>query len=425
MQVLDRSNKRKEGGLRIVTKRMNAMVVLGLAATLVVSTHGVAAPGDGISVGSWVVHPGVNGDVAYDSNVYRSNGETKDDIFFEPEFQITVSSSKEATLMALDATAFLGRRIYASESDMDFTSFGDILRFKYGQADSFRFSIWQSFRKTSDSDTHVNDLPASEMLMSLAPDIRASYAEREINQIGAAINTPVTDKFGLGLGYCFSALDYGDDVPVGLDASAHVGKAKGTYELTDATSMFVDFRYGIESQDDSDGDAKRLTCRIGAETASSDKLTYNAGVGAQRFELPAGDVRNSFSFDVSASYLATERIVVRCGANNGSQLSLLYNSNGLDYIGGWAALSYIYDLTMTFTAGANYRRENYIDPVSIGGSSAERDDDSVGVNVRVDYATPTKWLKVHGAVSMEDVSSNIDGLDYSDMRVVLGANVTY
>ena len=92
----------------------------------------------------------------------------------------------------------------------------------------------------------------------------------------------------------------------------------GRYLATDHTSVFLDLCYGVQTQEDLDDQAESLASRVGVVLFGSDKLTYNAGVGVLGYSLPGESSKSEFNFDVSVKYLATEKIAIRCGANNGS-----------------------------------------------------------------------------------------------------------
>jgi len=402
----------------------------GLSLSLLVPVMGISGPGDGIAVGDWLLHPSLKADATFDSNVYKTDEDTTSDTFLTPEVSISVASPDDISIWAVEAAAFLSRREYLSEDDLSFTTYGDTIRVEYGERDRWQFGVLQSYRKLTDDDSHAVDLTLtgmSDVSPAVIEDIHVLSAERGINQLAATLDVPVSDKVVLGLGAGFSSVAYeGDnDAKSEFDTEGYLGRVRGRYLATDHTSVFLDVWYGIQTQEDLDDQAESLASRIGIELFGTDKLTYNVGLGVLGYALPDESSESAFSFDVSAKYLATEKIVIVCGANNGSQLSALYAANGVDYVSGWASAAYSFRPTTVFSLRATYRHDEYINPVNVGGSPVDRNDDRVEGAARVDYKTPADWMKVYGQASYAVVDSSVDGLNYDDVRAVLGVDLCY
>jgi hypothetical protein len=78
-----------------------------------------------------------------------------------------------------------------------------------------------------------------------------------------------------------------------------------------------------------------------------------------------------------------------------------------------------------YSARGIYRTDDYLDPVSNGGIMIDRKDERVEGHIRVDYIIPSNALRFFLEFSEEFVDSNMDSVDYTDTRVILGVSVRY
>jgi len=386
----------------------------------------MADPGQGIAVGTWLLVSYVDVNITHDSNVYKTRENEIEDTFVEPELGLRFSSSSKPTRMSLLGNLFYSRREYASEDDQFFDTFGDSVSFQYGTEETCQIELIQSFRRLKDNDRHASDIEDSSLSADMVQDIHTLSAQRDVHQAGVAVARDVTDKVDLRVSYRFSDTTYDQDEFLDLDG--HLGRAEAAYLMTDKSSAFLSLGYGIQNQEGTDGSAESLTARLGLETERTSKLNYKAAAGIERYKRPteSGDESTySFNFEASASWFATQKITLRCGGQNGAQLSSFYRGNGLEYVSGWAGAGYRWSPSVTLSARGIYRQDDYLDPVPNGESTIDREDKRAEGHARIDYVAPSNELRLYLEVSQEYVDSNIDSVDYVDTRVILGTTVRY
>jgi len=409
--------------MKTIAQRMLSMVI-GIS---LLSTGAVLAdPGQGVAVGTWALSPYVDLNITHDSNVHKTRDGEIADTFVEPELGLRFSSSSEPMLMSLLGNLFYSRREYASEDDLSFDTFGDSVSFQYGTEETCQIELIQSFRRLKDNDRHASDIEDSSLSADMVQDIHTLSAQRDVHQAGVAVARNATDKIDLRVSYRFADTTY--DKNEFLDLDGHLGRVEAAYLMTDRSSAFLNVGYGLQNQEGTDGSAKRVTARLGLETKGTEKLTYKAAGGVQRYTRPtkSGDEStDAFSFEASASWFATEQVTLRCGGQNGTQRSSFYSGNGLDYISGWAGVGYRWSPRITLSARGVYRQDDYLDPVAVGDGTIDRKDERAEGHARIDHVAPSNALRLYLEVSQEYVDSNIDSVDYEDTRVILGATVRY
>ncbi len=405
------------------------MLRIRLSATVISLLAPLAAsadPGDGIGVGSWLLSPYIDINATYDSNVYKTRDNEIADTFFEPEFGLRMSSSTETNLLTLRGNAFMSRREYSSESSQDFSSWGDNLSLQYGRPEHFTIEGIQSFRHVQDYDRHASDMESSGLSESMVQDIHTLSAERNINQIGLGATRRLTDKTELTLGYRYCDVLYANDQFLDLDGQ--VGQIDAAYLMTDKTAAFLSLHGGIQNQEGTDGSATYAIARLGATTRGSDKMAYNAGAGIEHYTRPVASGNESFdtfNFNVTADWYVTEKVTLRCGGLNGTQLSSFYEGNGLNYVSGWAGAGYRWKPSTILSVRGIYRRDSYLDPVPDGNTTIDRADTRIEAHARIDYTAPANFLKLYFEASLDIADSNINTADYVDKRIMVGAELLY
>lgn len=398
-----------------------------------------AGPGDGLAIGSCVFSPYLALNLTADSNVYKDPENEVSDTFFEPELGLRFSSSAQTNLLSLRGNVFYADRSYSQEKTEDFNSYGDSLDFRYGDGRRSMLQLVQSYRNVDDLDRHAADLDSSALSMQLVEDNNTLDTPRDINQFGALASRRMTDKLELGLSYRYSGVNYDDNppppdesqelvVPPGLNLDEHVVQFDGALGLTDKTDAILKLKQGLQYQEGTDGSADYTTARIGLKTQGSDKLVYNVEAGVQRFARPP-DIDDeghvSFNFSGSVDWFVTEKLTFRCGAYNGTQFSAFYLGNALDYVSGWAGMGYRWNPNTTFSVRAVYREDDYIDPVMFENQSRDRYDKRVEGHARIDYLMPISVLRLYVEATYDEVDSNLEHLDYTDERLMVGAILRY
>jgi hypothetical protein len=397
---------------------MNRTVIAAMMGLALISTA-KAEPGNGIHAGPWTFSPYASLRETYDSNVDKTPVNKLDDFFLDSEAGLKMGYSAYA--IDFSGLGFLGNRNYSDLTDKDFTSGGEILKFKQGTHDTFVIEADQTFRRVEDADLHGNEAA----VLGVSPDSvldSSSTGRRDINNVGVSVGRDLTDKMVLDVGYRFDDVNYSD--PTIYDIQNHIGQAEGAYRLTEKTDSLVTMQAGMQDNGVISDPANYYIGRVGLKTRGTDKVIFKGGVGVQLYERPSADDITSFNYDLSASWIATEKITLQAGGRNGTVLSSLYTDNGSEYNTVWAGASYRVIPTIILSANASYRQDDYLDPVAVQGGTKDRTDKGTGVGARVDYLTPAKFLKLYTEAQYQNVESTISPT-YDETRIMLGMKLQY
>jgi hypothetical protein len=372
------------------------------------------APGSGV-----MVSPFVGGSVTHDSNVGNAAANEQSDTYLDG----TLGVRGGYTGYALDVSGlgFLSRRSYNDFNDLNFTTFGDVLKVKNGTRDQFVIEVDQSFRRVEDVDHYGAEAAVGGISPDSALDA-SSLSKRDINHAGVSVGRNLTDKTELDLGYRFDSLNY-DDARF-YDLISHYVQAEPAYRMTDKTAGILTLKYGLQKNDTLDETADYSAARIGLKTLGTDKLTFKAGGGVQNFEYGTDNSKKtSFNYDGTAFWAATEKILFQAGGRNGMQLSSFYADNGSEFLIVWAGVAWRMQPSVTMSAAVSYREDDYLVPVQEGGVLVDRLDKGVGYRVRAEYHTPAEGMKLYAEVLQEKVDSNV--ADYDKTRAGVGVVLAY
>lgn len=373
------------------------------------------------------------------SNVYKDRTNAIQDTFIEPELGLRVSSSSETNRFTLLGTFFLSRREYNREKNRNFTTYGDSAILRGGDGRRTKLELIQAYRHLDDNDRHASDFESSELAGEMVQDSNTLDLERDAVQFGGNIARRFTDKLELALSYRYAGVTYENlthdrldpkqlGVPEGLDLDGHIVQLDGALGLTDKTDVFLTLRQGFQYQEYIDDPADLTTLRLGLKSAGSDKLVYNAGAGMERYHRPpevSDEEILSFNFTGSVDWFLTEKFTIRGGGYNGTQMSSFYEGNGLEYISGWVGLGYRWKPSTTFSVRGIYRQDDYLDPVTHNGVTVDRLDERLNAHARVDVVTRNSFLRVYLEGTYDEVISNLDFVEYVDLRFIIGASVRY
>lgn len=399
----------------------------GASFSLVAALAALAGPGQGIGVGSWVFRPYVNANATYDSNVFKTRNDEIADTFLEPEVGLRLSSSTETNRLSLRANAYHSWREYLQESEANFRNFGENVTVLYGNPERFSVEGIQSFRQVEDNDRHASDIESSGLSESMIQDIHTLSARRDVAQMGVGVSRWFTEKSDLAVLYRYSSVAYEDETTF-LDLEGHAAQLEAAYFVTEKSAAYLSLHQGLQQQERTSDDATVTTLRLGARTRGSEKVSYKIGAGVERYVRPDAiddSASRSFNFDGSIEWYVSEKVTVRVGGYNGTQLSSFYEGNGLTYLSGWAGAGYRWTRSLTFSVRAIYREDDYLDRVAYEDGLIDRKDQRFECHGRLDYNAPSDCLKLYLEASYDFVDSNIDPVDYDDTRLIAGAEFIY
>lgn len=396
-------------------KRVIINMMMGIA---LISSAG-AEPGSGLHTGPWALSPYANLRETYNSNVGKVPANKQDDFFFDSEAGLRFGYS--AYEVDFSSLGYLGTRNYSDMTDQDFSIGGEVMKFKQGTHETLVIEADQTFRRTEDIDLHGSEAA----VLGVSPDSvldSSATTRRDINNIGVSAGRNLSDKMTLDIGYRFDDLNYED--PAVFDINNHIGQAEGSFRLTDKTDSLVTLLGGMQDNGVISDPANYYIGRVGLKTRGTDKVVFKGGAGVQLYERPGADDVTSFNYDLSAFWIATDKITVQAGGRNGTVLSSLYADNGSAYDSVWAGVSYRFIPTILLSANASYRQDDYLDPVVVSGETKDRTDKGSGLGARVDYMTPAKFLKLYAEIQYQNVESTV-APTYDETRIMLGMKLQY
>jgi hypothetical protein len=400
-------------------KTMKKTVIITTILGVALISNAGAEPGNGIHSGGWTFSPYANLRETYDSNVEKASANKQDDFFSDSEAGLRLGYS--AYEIDFSGLGYLGTRNYSDLTDKDFSIGGEVLKFKQGTHDTLVIEADQTFRRTEDIDLHGSEAA----VLGVSPDSvldSTATTRRDINNIGVSAGRNLSDKMTLDVGYRFDDVNY--ENPAIFDILNHIGQAEGSFHLTDKTDSFVTLLGGLQDNGVISDPASYYTGRVGLKTRGTDKVVFKGGVGIQLYERPNAEDVTSINYDLSAAWIATDKITFQAGGRNGTVLSSLYAENGSAYNTVWAGAFYKFIPTILLSANASYRQDDYLDPVSVSGGSKDRTDKGSGVGARVDYMTPAKFLKLYAETQYQNVESTVSPT-YDETRIMLGMKLQY
>lgn len=378
-----------------------------------------AAPVIGIHAGPWTLSPYATLEETSDSNVEKSPVNKQDDFFLDSEAGLRFGYSAYA--VDFSGLGYLGSRNYSDLTDKDFSIGGEILKFKQGTHDTVVVEADQTFRRVEDIDTHGSE----SAVLGVSPDSvldSSSTSRRDINNFGVSVGRNLSDKMTLDVGYRFDDINYED--PAIFDIQNHIGQAEGSFRLTEKTDSFATLLGGQQDNGVISDPANYYIGRVGLKTRGTDKVVFKGGLGVQLYERPSADDITSFNYDISASWIATDKVAFQVGGRSGTVLSSLYAENGSAYNIVWAGASYKFIPTIVLSANASYRQDDYLDPVAVEEGTKDRTDKGAGLGARVDYLTPAKFMKLYAETQYQNVESTISPA-YDETRISLGLKLQY
>lgn len=377
--------------------------------------------------GDWKVRPYAEASVVFDDNVYRAGANEVDDVYFDPKVGLLFRSSADEAQVMVSGGLLYNRREYMDEDERSTDSYGAGLSLDYGVGEITEAQAVAGYRVIETEDTLGSVAPLRGVERGLIQDIDSSAIEREVMEGGAALKRGLTERTELLLGAMYTSVDY--DAAASLDLSGWVAQGLVDYAVTDKLGVFGLARAGSQEQDGDNQTADSLTGQLGVQLALSDKLSLRAGAGVESYSrsLPGqADVdTDNASLSLSLDWQATDKLSLSAGGYNGTQLSSAFTDNAVEFINALVSATYMVSENINVSLRGVYRQDDYVEPVSRGGLSADREDDRIQIVGRVDYRPPIDNLNLFAQVSTEDVDSSIDAIDYSRTLIAAGLGLAY
>lgn len=413
---------------------------------LLIAAAATAGPGDGIQIGNLVINPFIEGTYTTDSNINLDPTNQVDDAFLEGIGGIQFHYERE--WFVLEGRLFSQLRRYEESVERDFNDWGERMAFRCGNRDVFSILVDQSMRSVTDYDRSTyfgGTLSPEAQNLSLTYD-RSTRVERTLHDAGMVIGRSFGDKFELDVGVGTSWEDYQTNA---LFDISHVSvEGEVGWKATEKMSFMLTGGMREEKNDSYDGKATATTIRLGVKRRASDKMQLRLGVGADYFSRPAeindfgrevqarsGGTRGinegqrtdeqSFSFELSSTWVATDKITVEVAGHNAIQSTPQY-PNTLDLIT-VGSMNIVYDFSDTITVSltGSYRKDDYLDPVVELGEEQIRLDERLAGLARIDYVPPRQFLTIFVEGGYEQSESTIYYYNYDQLRLGGGISIRY
>ena len=393
-------------------KGSRLLVLSGVASFLCTAGLAVGGPGTGIKAGQVIIHPHANLSATHDSNVYRTSNDRESDAYFDGMAGLLLRYS--ALRFSLDAKGYAGTRNYLDETGLDFTYWGESVNLLWGAREQALLTLSQSYRKTEDIDLYGSEYAVGGVSADSILDV-SSRREREISQIGLSLGRRMSDKVEMDLGVRYDAVDYEGE---GLqDLNGVAGSWETAFRMTPKTAAFLTAQYGVQNGKGDNESATTYAGRLGLKTLGTDKVVFRAGIGMQSFDPDEGEDQTAVSYDGSATWAATEKILFQAGGRNGLTKSVLAANQGVEYSSFRLGMLGRISNVLNFSVAGAWRLDDYLD--------TDREDTGLGVRTRLDYLAPSGALRVYYEMAYENVDSNMDDRDYRGLRSTVGLNLRY
>lgn len=396
---------------------------MAMAAVSLVSLSAMAEPGDGINVGNTVISPFAELVGRYDSNVFQTNKDTKDDFYADGAIGLALKNKTEQ--LELMGRIWGQARRYDDVEGRDADDWGQSLGALFGQREMLAVALYQRYAQLDDYDRtpgSVDRMNLSEVALDLTGD-RADRAKRNVFDVKAGLGKVVTDKVELDMTYAFSDVDYKE---TGLyDWKEHRGELAGRYNLTDKTAALLVGELGLQDSKGLEDDSKSGVARVGIDHKLTAKTSLRAEGGYEHYNSGATGESSidMINYRLRGSWDASDRLTIKVVGQNGIFPASIYAQNVKRQarlsLGGYYALTEAVFVSLS----GSVSDEKYESKVARGDELVEDKTTYVGGQFRVDYQPPVKFFNLYASVSYLDADSSIE--DYQRWRAALGLQMRY
>lgn len=427
-------------------------------------------------MGRSVLSPYLDLSVTHDSNAGVSGGrrsldapDEESDEFLEYRVGLTLVHLRER--QTLGAEAWYYDRLYNQFGELDEDGYGQSISATALIGEDNTLTAFQRFERLTDSTRSTSTTPG---LNPLTPeqDLTEDAFERSEREVFSAA---LIAAFGLGedidnqISYQYGQTEYtrGDerrtDDPEAdganpedpgadllpsrlLGSETHAFGAETAHAVTDKSSVFLRGTYGLTDNDSYTETANQYTVLGGLKSRATAKVTYNVGVGYQRFQKdaeppdpdfpdsePFGEIdEDGLSYDAAIVWAATPKTSISLSGNSSFESSSFATNNVRDVNRAQLGVTHRYSSKVSLRAALTYRIEDYSQPIVIQPEEPDEEPllideerETVGGVISIAYAPPVQWYSLYANASYEDTSSNVPNLAYDQLRITAGLRVRY
>ncbi|MBC8453771.1 outer membrane beta-barrel protein [PVC group bacterium] len=384
-----------------------------------------SAPRDGFNLGGgFSLSPFVEGSATYDSNVYLSENNEKDDIYLGLVGGLSLLKKEEAFTMNLRGW-YRARRYmeYDAEDDDIFQENFDLV---LGNIENLQFKFDQRYSEVSDYEfiqaESSSDGSQEDLTLRLIEG-RTRRTKRDLIDLGASLARQ-TDKLTTRVGIGYASVDFDNNSFNKWEETE--GAATIAYEVTDKSSLALAGSYGQHETKNRIKNSEYVKLRAGMKSHRTDKVTFNIGGGAQfyRAEDSTGNStdldKDIFHYDASAAWAVSRKISLQLFGRNEIIPTSAYDENTKEVsqgsVGGlWRPFE-----DWQTTLGGSYRQDDYSRPIN----GVDAKETLKGIQWRVGYLPVDQVANVALKIRYERFESNIQH-DYDQLRASIVLNVAY
>jgi hypothetical protein len=266
----------------------------------------------GIRAGGFLIYPSVTVGSSYDTNVFATKDDTKDDFIFNFLPQVVVRSNFPRHAIAWTTEADIAR--YVTETDEDYEDFGTALNGRLDITRSNRLTAGAAFARGHDSRDDPEDLGVD------VTDEPSKYYDYE-GDLGFQQDF---NRVNFGLLGNFDRRDYTDGDEGDRDRDLFGGRLRAGYFVSPRINAFVQGGFRREVRDQDTGrDNNVYSATVGTEIDFTGLLfgEVNAGWSLQEFDESDVDSENGFTYGANLTWNPTGLTSVRLDGEGGFQPS--------------------------------------------------------------------------------------------------------
>ncbi len=405
---------------------MKSAVQISLSTAACISSligAAVAEPGDGIKIKNLTLVPFVDLTGKYDSNVYQTDDNTKDDYIAEGD--IGVSAANKTEMLDFGGRLWGQMRRYADCDDKNADDWGQSLGMTLGMRDMVALAIYEKYAQLDDYDRtpgNVDSMNLEEVALDLSGD-RSERAKRDIWNVDAGLGKAFTDKVEADAVYKYFNVDYTESGY--YNWNEHSAKADVRYLVTEKTAALLVGKYGVQDSDGFSDKSELAIARLGMDYKPTMKTQVRAEGGCEYYDsgVAGSDNKSIFNYSLNGSWAATDKLTIRAIGKNGIYPASVYRDNTKEVtamsLGGYFSMTKAIQLALS----GSYSEDDYQEKVQVGNEMKDDNAKHYGTQLRVDYNPPVKFFNIYAAVSYLTTDSSIE--DYNQWKAAVGLQLRY
>jgi hypothetical protein len=266
----------------------------------------------GIRAGGFLIYPHTSVDASYNSNVFATKDDVKDDFIFNFLPGLLVRSNFPRHSITWETQADIGR--YVTETDEDYEDFGTALNGRLDITRNNRLTAGVEFARSHDDRDDPED-----------PGVDVSEEPLKYYEYGGNLGFQQDfNRFNFGVLGTFDRRDYTDGDESDRDRDLFGGRVRTGYFISPRINAFVQGGFRREIRDESDErNNNTYSATVGTEIDFTGLLFGEvfAGWSLQEFDESEFDSENGFTYGANLTWNPTLLTSVRLEGEGGFEPS--------------------------------------------------------------------------------------------------------